>query len=425
MPPRRTTSSTAPRSSSSADVSREVAGSSRRTSIGAWRKVKAKADALPLTHREAVDPQLADLCEIEARVAIAHRGCSRAGVEKRQPRPQVEVALHRHARVEPPVAGRQEADLALVGAAFIAQPYPREVHAAAFGGHQPSDDPQQRGLAGAVAPRDQGDVPAVQFEVQIVERRLGATRPSLAQPFDLEQRIGDVARRRLSRAGTAAPERSSSVSGMRVAVSSQGGQRQRRWLVRPSRSGLSSPATFRWRASRRRDPRGALTRGWSARPAAAVDRRWRSAHPHTLLERRLVDGSVGLSVERDEEIGFRIWAPRHGCYLVTPDGRRVIAAPPSGPAWRWERLVLAQVLPLAAVLRGMHVLHASAVALAGRAVAFMGRSGVGKTTLAGRIVAHGARLMTDDVLAVDDVQVRSGPTAAARWRASTPESCGR
>jgi hypothetical protein len=160
---------------------------------------------------------------------------------------------------------------------------------------------------------------------------------------------------------------------------------------------------------------------------AAVDRRWRSARPHILLERRLVDGSVGLSVERDEEIGFRIWAPRHGCYLVTPDGRRVIAAPPSGPAWRWERLVLAQVLPLAAVLRGTHVLHASAVALAGRAVAFMGRSGVGKTTLAGRIVAHGALLMTDDVLAVDDFQVvrahRGGAVARIdprELRAMTP-----
>jgi hypothetical protein len=134
----------------------------------------------------------------------------------------------------------------------------------------------------------------------------------------------------------------------------------------------------------------------------AVDRRWRVAHPQTLLERRLIDGSVGLSVERDEEIGFRVWAPRHGCYLVAPDGRRIAAAPPAGPAWRWERLVLAQVLPLAAALRGMHVLHASAVALGGHAVAFMGRAGAGKTTLAGRLVAHGAQLVTDDVLAVDE-----------------------
>lgn len=136
-------------------------------------------------------------------------------------------------------------------------------------------------------------------------------------------------------------------------------------------------------------------------PRVAVDRRWRNARPRTVLERRLHDGSIGLSVERDEEVGFRVWAPRHGCYLVTPDGRRVIGAPPSGPAWRWERLVLAQVLPLAAVLRGMDILHASSVALGGGAVAFLGSSGAGKTTLAGRIVARGARLVTDDVLALD------------------------
>jgi hypothetical protein len=136
-------------------------------------------------------------------------------------------------------------------------------------------------------------------------------------------------------------------------------------------------------------------------PRAAVDRRWRQARPRTLLERRLVDGRVGLSVQADDDVGFRVWAPRHGCYLVAPDGCRILGAPPAGPAWRWERLVLAQVLPLAAVLRGREVFHASAVALAGRAVAFLGGSGVGKTTLASRIVARGARLVTDDVLAVE------------------------
>jgi hypothetical protein len=136
-------------------------------------------------------------------------------------------------------------------------------------------------------------------------------------------------------------------------------------------------------------------------PRAAVDRRWRQARPRTLLERRLVDGRVGLSVQADDDVGFRVWAPRHGCYLVAPDGRRVLGAPPAGPAWRWERLVLAQVLPLAAVLRGMDVFHASAVELGGRAIAFLGGSGAGKTTLASRIVARRARLVTDDVLAIE------------------------
>ena len=132
-----------------------------------------------------------------------------------------------------------------------------------------------------------------------------------------------------------------------------------------------------------------------------LDRHWRRARPRTILERRLVDGRVGLSVEHDERLGYRVWAPRHGCYIVDPDGRGVMAATPVGPAWRWERLVLSQVLPLAAVLRGMEVLHASAIAVGDHAVAFLGRSGAGKTTLAAWTVALGARLMTDDVLAIE------------------------
>lgn len=133
----------------------------------------------------------------------------------------------------------------------------------------------------------------------------------------------------------------------------------------------------------------------------AVDEAWRAATPRTLLEARLVDGSVGLSVAHDDALGFRVWAPRHGAYLIAADGRRVRAAPPTDPAWRWERLVIAQVLPLCAVLRGKDVLHASAVAVRGRALAFLGASGAGKTTLASRLTAAGARLVTDDVLAVD------------------------
>jgi hypothetical protein len=151
-------------------------------------------------------------------------------------------------------------------------------------------------------------------------------------------------------------------------------------------------------------------------PRAEVDRRWRETDPSALLERRLVDGGVGLSVHRDAGVGFRVWAPRHGCYLVAPDGTHVAAAPSAVATWRWERLVLAQVLPLAAVLRGMEILHASAVEMAGQAVAFLGGSGVGKTTLAARIVARGARLVTDDVLAVDvangSVRAHRGGTVA-------------
>jgi hypothetical protein len=52
-------------------------------------------------------------------------------------------------------------------------------------------------------------------------------------------------------------------------------------------------------------------------------------------------------------------------------------------------------------LRGSTVLHASGVELDGRALAFVGPSGQGKTTLATLVALHGARLLTDDVLTVD------------------------
>jgi hypothetical protein len=135
-------------------------------------------------------------------------------------------------------------------------------------------------------------------------------------------------------------------------------------------------------------------------PRAVLDSRWRAARPRPLLERHIAGAGVGLTVQHDDDAGYRVWAPRHGVWIVAADGRSVTGAPPSGPRWRWERLVLAQALPLASVLRGMEVLHASAVCLDGRAVAFLGRSGAGKTTLATRLLARGARLLTDDVLAL-------------------------
>jgi hypothetical protein len=52
-------------------------------------------------------------------------------------------------------------------------------------------------------------------------------------------------------------------------------------------------------------------------------------------------------------------------------------------------------------LRGETVLHASAVAIEDSALAFVGQSGRGKSTLAALMCVDGAELVTDDVLTVD------------------------
>lgn len=83
-------------------------------------------------------------------------------------------------------------------------------------------------------------------------------------------------------------------------------------------------------------------------------------------------------------------------------------------------LIIATILKL----RGHLVLHASAVEHEGAAVAIVGRSGMGKSTLSTLLCRKGARLMTDDVLRVDtlpdgvwgrlgSVETRLRPTAAS------------
>jgi hypothetical protein len=59
------------------------------------------------------------------------------------------------------------------------------------------------------------------------------------------------------------------------------------------------------------------------------------------------------------------------------------------------------VLPFAAVLRGLEVFHASAVMREGEAIALLGPSRSGKTSLALELCARGASFVADDVLALE------------------------
>jgi hypothetical protein len=64
-------------------------------------------------------------------------------------------------------------------------------------------------------------------------------------------------------------------------------------------------------------------------------------------------------------------------------------------------LCMGGVLASVITLRGHCILHASAVERDGHAIAIIGASGMGKSTLAALMCAAGARLVTDDALRVD------------------------
>jgi hypothetical protein len=132
-----------------------------------------------------------------------------------------------------------------------------------------------------------------------------------------------------------------------------------------------------------------------------LDRLWRPGRKTSLLDRRDPDGRLVMSIESDTALGFRIYAPRYGRHVISPDGRRVRSVLPRVAPWRWQRLLFAQVLPLATSLQGLGVFHASAVAVEGTALAFIATSGTGKTSLAVHLVDRGAALLTDDVLALE------------------------
>ena len=85
--------------------------------------------------------------------------------------------------------------------------------------------------------------------------------------------------------------------------------------------------------------------------------------------------------------------------LISRDGRRIncYRLPKANPE-SFNVYLLTQALSFALVKNGMEPLHATAVAVKGTAVAFLGDCGFGKSTLAAEFLKAGHRLLTDDLL---------------------------
>ena len=114
-------------------------------------------------------------------------------------------------------------------------------------------------------------------------------------------------------------------------------------------------------------------------------------------------GALGRWTTIETPVGPNEWRLTYGDVgvMTVRDGRRIEVAPVHGASRRTVRLaVLGQGMAVLLHQRGFLVLHASAVEIAGRAVAFLGDSGSGKSTLAAALHARGHRLVADDVVAV-------------------------
>jgi hypothetical protein len=90
-------------------------------------------------------------------------------------------------------------------------------------------------------------------------------------------------------------------------------------------------------------------------------------------------------------------------FLVSPDGRRIEyrrlehATPESFTVY-----LLGQVLSFSLVTLGAEPLHGTAVAVGGKAVAFVGDCGYGKSTLGAAMLARGFPLIADDLIALKE-----------------------
>jgi hypothetical protein len=126
----------------------------------------------------------------------------------------------------------------------------------------------------------------------------------------------------------------------------------------------------------------------------------------------LSDDSDGETADGTHDESKRVWAyfartndgyllrfPSCGDFLLSADAAEIRFCPlPGTPDVTIRHLLLDQVIPLVLSRRGRVVLHASAVQTAHGVIAFAGKSGQGKSTLAASFAQNGCALLSDDCL---------------------------
>jgi hypothetical protein len=115
------------------------------------------------------------------------------------------------------------------------------------------------------------------------------------------------------------------------------------------------------------------------------------------------DGRSWCTIRRGDEDRYLISFPKLADFVVLLSERRIVCYPDGSTDERIARhLLLDQVIPSVLAMDGEVVLHASAVSIDERAVAFVGPTGAGKSTVAASFATNGARLLADDFVRLRD-----------------------
>lgn len=112
------------------------------------------------------------------------------------------------------------------------------------------------------------------------------------------------------------------------------------------------------------------------------------------------DGTVWTEFYRDGD-SYLLRFPGLADFTVSADGAEVSALPvPGVDNSTVEHLYINQLVPLALSRQGQPAFHASVVTVPGGAIAFLGATGAGKSTLAASYALSGGAFLTDDALLV-------------------------
>lgn len=130
----------------------------------------------------------------------------------------------------------------------------------------------------------------------------------------------------------------------------------------------------------------------------------KALHPGPFREWAHPDGAVWMQFYRTD-IGYLLRFPELADFEISGNGLTVTCHPaPDITDDTSQHLFLNQVLPFVLSKRGKLVFHASAVEVAGVAVAFVADSGKGKSTLAASFATRGFRFLCDDGLVLDEIE---------------------